>query len=78
MRAKRPERDANISFPSNAEVKKEWSFTSTHHARLHGVMISHRTITFIIENTKKIVVYVKVMLAALKKAANIVNTPFPF
>jgi hypothetical protein len=23
-------------------------------------------------------VYVKVMLAALKKAANIVNTPFPF
>jgi hypothetical protein len=33
---KRPEREADHSHPSSAEVKNEWSYTSTPPIRLHG------------------------------------------
>jgi hypothetical protein len=37
--AKRPGHEADRSPPSNAEVKKEWSYTSTRPIRL-GVMLN--------------------------------------
>jgi hypothetical protein len=37
---KRPEREANHSSPSSAEVKYAWSYTSTPPVCLHGVVIS--------------------------------------
>jgi hypothetical protein len=30
-------RDADLSYPSSAEVKNDWSCTSSHPMRLHGV-----------------------------------------
>jgi hypothetical protein len=38
--AKRPEYGVDHSPPSNAEVKKAWSYTSTPQIRLHGVVPS--------------------------------------
>jgi hypothetical protein len=37
---KRPGREADHSPPSSAEVKNEWSYTSTPPVRLHGVVLS--------------------------------------
>jgi hypothetical protein len=37
---KRPRREADHSPPSSAEVKNEWSYTSTPPIRLHGVVLS--------------------------------------
>jgi hypothetical protein len=37
---KRLGREADHSSPSNAEVKNEWSYTSTPPIRLHGVVLS--------------------------------------
>jgi hypothetical protein len=37
---KRPEREADHSPPSSAEVKNAWSYTSTPPIRLHGVVLS--------------------------------------
>jgi hypothetical protein len=37
---KRPGREADYSPPSSAEVKNEWSYTSTAPVRLHGVVLS--------------------------------------
>jgi hypothetical protein len=37
---KRPEREADNSPPSSAEVKSTWSYTSTPPIRLHGVVLS--------------------------------------
>jgi hypothetical protein len=37
---KRPGREADHSPPSSAEVKNEWSYTSTPPIRLHGVVLS--------------------------------------
>jgi hypothetical protein len=37
---KRPEREADHSPPSSAKVKNAWSYTSTHHIRLHGVVLN--------------------------------------
>jgi hypothetical protein len=37
---KRPEREADHSHSSNAEVKNAWSYTSTPPIRLHGVVLS--------------------------------------
>jgi hypothetical protein len=38
-RVKRPEREADHSPPSSAEVKNAWSYTSTPPIRLYGVML---------------------------------------
>jgi hypothetical protein len=35
-----PGGEADHSPPSGAEVKNEWSYTSTHPIRLHGVVLS--------------------------------------
>ena len=35
--AKRPGRDVDLSPPSSAEAKNEWSYTSTLAIRIHGV-----------------------------------------
>jgi hypothetical protein len=40
LRVKLPERKANHSPPSSAEVKKAWSYTSTPPIRLHGMVLS--------------------------------------
>jgi hypothetical protein len=37
---KRSGREVDYSPPSNAEVKNEWSYTSTPPMRLHGVVFS--------------------------------------
>jgi hypothetical protein len=37
---KRPRREADHSPPSSADVKNAWSYTSTPHIRLHGVVLS--------------------------------------
>jgi hypothetical protein len=37
---KRPEREADNSSPSSAEVKNAWSYTSAPPLRLHGVVFS--------------------------------------
>jgi hypothetical protein len=37
---KRPEREADHSPPSSAEVKNAWSYTTTLPIRLHGVVLS--------------------------------------
>jgi hypothetical protein len=37
---KRPEREADHSPPSSAEVKNAWSYTTASPIRLHGVMLS--------------------------------------
>jgi hypothetical protein len=37
---KRPEREADRSPPSSADVKNAWRYTSTLPMRLHGVMLS--------------------------------------
>jgi hypothetical protein len=37
---KRPEREADHSPPSRAEVKNAWSYTSTPQITLHGVVLS--------------------------------------
>jgi hypothetical protein len=40
MGVKQPGREADHSLPSSAEVKNEWSHTSTPPIRLHGVVLS--------------------------------------
>jgi hypothetical protein len=40
LRVKRPEREADHSPPSNAEIKNAWNYTSTPPIRLHGVVLS--------------------------------------
>jgi hypothetical protein len=40
LRAKRPGSEADRSPASSAEVKNEWSYTSTPPIRLHGVVFS--------------------------------------
>jgi hypothetical protein len=40
LAVKRPGREADHSPPSSAEVKNEWSYTSTPRIRLHGVVLS--------------------------------------
>jgi len=37
---KRPGREVNHSLPTSAEVWNAWSYTSTHPARLHSVVLS--------------------------------------
>jgi hypothetical protein len=37
---RRPEREADNSPPSSAEVKNAWNYTSTPPIRLHGVVLS--------------------------------------
>jgi hypothetical protein len=37
---KRPEREADHPSPYSAEVKNEWSYTSSHPIRLHGEVLS--------------------------------------
>jgi hypothetical protein len=37
---KRPGLEADHSLPSSAEVKNDWSYTSTPPIRLHGVVLS--------------------------------------
>jgi len=37
---KRPGREADHLFPSSAEVKNTWRYTSTPPIRLHGVVLS--------------------------------------
>jgi hypothetical protein len=39
---KRPERETDHSFPSSAEVKNAWNYTSTPQIRLHGAVSSGR------------------------------------
>jgi hypothetical protein len=38
---RRPGRETDHSPPSSAEVKNEWSYTSTPRIRLHGVVLSY-------------------------------------
>jgi hypothetical protein len=40
MGVKWPEREADHSPPSSAEVRNEWSYTSIPPVRLHGVVLS--------------------------------------
>jgi hypothetical protein len=40
---KRPGSEADHSPPSSAEVKNEWSYTSTPPIRLHGVVLCYST-----------------------------------
>jgi len=40
LRVKRPEREADHSFPSSADVKNAWNYISAHPIRLHGVVLS--------------------------------------
>jgi hypothetical protein len=39
---KRPGCEADLSPPSNAEVKNVWSYASTPPIRLHGVLVKYR------------------------------------
>jgi len=39
LRVKRPGRESDHSPPLSAEIKNEWSYTSTPLLRLHGVVL---------------------------------------
>jgi hypothetical protein len=55
---KRPEREADHSPPSSAEVKNAWSYTSTTKIRLHGVVLGQSTGTTLLSLVYPVPIYV--------------------